>query len=113
MEKAWVAFCCSRSKVSMMAIFRRGDDAWELDEVQDSGPKTTMPPGQVSLTGAFALSTRYLGCPRCSADSFARCHQCSGLGCWQSTEPTYHCGWCAASGVVIPGLENVRALDAT
>ncbi|HEV2346838.1 MAG TPA: hypothetical protein VGS97_22240 [Actinocrinis sp.] len=46
------------------------------------------------LSGSFALSTGYPGCPGCGNPSFAQCFACHGLGCWSTTDTRWKCPAC-------------------
>jgi hypothetical protein len=108
---AWASVFCGRDRQARLATFRFLGGAWQLSSVSDQ-PAGGGNPGQVPVTGNFAISPQYRGCPACGNDNLVQCDGCGALSCWRSGTAGFRCGGCGRAGTITGEIESVNALDA-
>jgi hypothetical protein len=99
------------SRTAMIAYFRFHGYGSYLTQAQETAERAAPSGEPAAVTGGFGLSAEYRRCPACRADSFARCHSCHEISCWQSSGPRFRCGFYGATGPVTGLIDSLRATD--
>lgn len=108
-----VGWLFADSRTAMIAYFRFHGDCWYLTQAHEIPEPAAPSAERAAVTGAFGLSAECRGCPACRADSFARCHSCHEISCWQSSDPRFQRGFCGATGPVSGFIDSLRSTDWT
>lgn len=96
------------SRTAMIAHFRFQGDCWYLTRARETAERAA-PSGELAaVTGAFGVSAEYQGCSVCRATSFACCHSCHEISCWQSSDPCFRGEFCGATGPVSGVIDSLR-----
>ena len=111
MKQAWVPMKCSQSSRAMIAYFELSDHCWYLTSVTSVPAEQAAAHATTPMTGQFSTSNRYGGCAGCGADCYVRCGRCSMLGCWNTSNPQFRCGWCEQIGTVSGSIESLSPAD--
>lgn len=111
MKQAWVPMKCGQSSQAMIAYFELSDHCWYLTSVTSVPAEQTAAHAATPMVGQFSISEKYNGCAGCNADSYVRCGSCSKLGCWNTSDPHFRCGWCGHTGNVSGSIDSLSPAD--
>jgi hypothetical protein len=112
MRQAWVPMKCGKSSLSTTAHFELEGGCWNLASTALAPATATRAHTEESpMAGQFGISETYAGCAGCRADGYVRCGVCNELGCWNTAEPMFRCGWCGNTGPVSGNIESLDPAD--
>jgi hypothetical protein len=83
---------------------RRWEADWAFVLNEASARKEGYDRGEV--TGDFAFTAAYPGCPHCRATGIFKCG-CGKVACWDGEQRTVVCPWCGARGDLAGQIESL------